>query len=65
MQEMFKRGILSIGTHNLSYSHRREHVDSLIEAYRGAFFELSKGLNGDDLMKFFNGKVLEPLFKVR
>ncbi len=65
MQEMFKRGILSIGTHNLSYSHHKKHVDSLVDAYRGSFVELSKGLDGDNLMQSFDGKVLEPLFKVR
>jgi glutamate-1-semialdehyde 2,1-aminomutase len=34
LQEMFKRGILTLGSHNLSFSHTKADIDSLLGVYQ-------------------------------
>ena len=65
MQELFQRGILSFGTHNISYAHSEADIDRLLAVYDEIFPLLRAGaLEGrmDDLLRC---KPLEPLFKVR
>jgi glutamate-1-semialdehyde 2,1-aminomutase len=64
MQEMLARGILWLGTHNLSYAHGDADVDAIIGAYGEILPLLAKGLQ-DDLATMLQCKPLEPLFKVR
>ena len=65
MQEMFKRGILTFGTHNLSFSHTREHIDILLSAYDEFFSLLNLAIENNDIQELLNCDVLVPLFKVR
>jgi glutamate-1-semialdehyde 2,1-aminomutase len=65
MQEMFKRGILSFGTHNLSFSHSRIDIDKLILAYDEFFDLLCNAIKNNSLLDSLNCKSLEPIFKVR
>ena len=65
LQEMFKRGIYIIGTHNISYAHTHEHIKILLNAY-DEFFELMKKIAREkDIKSHIHGKILEPLFKLR
>jgi glutamate-1-semialdehyde 2,1-aminomutase len=65
MQESLKRGILTLGSHNLSFSHTREDVDQLIEMYSKVLPMIKCHLNNKDLLENIHGQILEPLFKVR
>jgi glutamate-1-semialdehyde 2,1-aminomutase len=64
MQEMFKNGILCLGAHNISYSHNKDHIDRLLDAYEH-YFKIVKDSKGADIKKMLNCEVLKPLFKVR
>lgn len=62
MQEMIGSGILSLGTHNISYAHTKEHVDILLEAYASFFDKVS---STSDIKSLLKCEPIEPLFKVR
>lgn len=65
MQEMFKQGILTFGTHNLSFSHSVEDVDNLMAAYDRFFITLKDSIDNNSLLEKLDCKPLEPIFKVR
>lgn len=64
-QEMFANGIFMIGTHNISYSHTDEHVEKLMQSYRGYFSKVKAIMANGDLKSELNCEPLKPLFKVR
>ncbi|MDZ4677659.1 MAG: aminotransferase class III-fold pyridoxal phosphate-dependent enzyme [Oligoflexia bacterium] len=64
-QEIFLRGVLTLGTHNLSYSHKDEDITHLLKTYDEVFGIISQSINNGDLEKQLQCKPLEPLFKVR
>lgn len=65
MQEMFKRGILAYGTHNVSFAHSKEDLNQLIKASDEVFLKLSEYIRNESLLDGLECKPLEPLFKVR
>jgi glutamate-1-semialdehyde 2,1-aminomutase len=65
LQECFKRGLLTIGTHNMSYAHSDRDLHHLERAYDEIFGLLSESIKREDLKKRLNCKVIVPLFKVR
>jgi len=65
LQEVFKRGILTLGTHNLSYSHTKEDVDQLMSVYDEVFLLMRDKVNTGTLISSLECDALEPLFKVR
>lgn len=65
MQEMLARGVLWLGTHNLSYAHTDADIDAILNAYGEVLPLLAQGLNGKGLEAMLRCKPLEPLFKVR
>ena len=65
MQEMLKRGILTICTHNISYSHSIKDIDYLLDCYRVVFPLIKKAIENKKLVESLNCKPLVPLFKVR
>ena len=65
LQESFKRGVITLGSHNISMSHTRRDVDRLIEVYSKVLPMIKHHLNNQDLLENIHGKILEPLFKVR
>ena len=64
-QEMFKRGVLSIGSHNISYSHSEEDVSSLLNAYKEVFYIIYLAVHKGKMSKLLEVEPLRPLFKVR
>jgi glutamate-1-semialdehyde 2,1-aminomutase len=64
LQEMFARNVLTIGTHNLSYSHSDADIDALLSAYDEVIPILQQANNGK-LHTLLCCEPLEPLFKVR
>ncbi|MBW5448354.1 aminotransferase class III-fold pyridoxal phosphate-dependent enzyme [Cohnella sp. CFH 77786] len=65
LQEMLARGILILGSHNMSYSHTEEDAARLLLAYDEVLQELETALIRGDLEKRLRCKPLEPLFRVR
>ena len=65
LQEMFARGLLTIGTHNMSYSHSNEDLRQLLQAYREVVPMLAEVVRRGTLELALRCDPLEPLFKVR
>lgn len=65
MQEMLKRGILTFGTHNISFSHTLADIDTLLSCYRQVLPILKMSLENKDLLSKLTCEPLVPLFKVR
>jgi glutamate-1-semialdehyde aminotransferase len=65
LQEVFARGILTIGTHNLSYSHSREDIVQLLQTYESVFSKIKIELENRSLRSSLRAKPLENLFKIR
>jgi len=65
MQEMFARGILTFGTHNMSYAHGDQEVEALLSAYDAAFPMLREAIASSTLPEMLRCEPLKPLFKVR
>lgn len=65
LQEMFARGILILGTHNMSYSHGDEDIERLLAVYNEVFPIIKDAVDNRKLEKYLRCKSLKPLFKVR
>lgn len=65
MQEVFARGILAYGTHNLSYAHTDAHVDRLLAVYDEVFAIMKDAVTTGTLHEKLACEPLKPLFKVR
>jgi len=65
LQEMFKQGILTLGTHNLSFSHSKEDINKLLNIYQKVLPVIKKHIKGKTLLENIHGDILQPLFKVR
>lgn len=65
LQEMFARGILTFGTHNLSYSHSDGDLNKLLAAYNAVFPVIKDAVDNRKMKDYLCCKPLEPLFKVR
>jgi glutamate-1-semialdehyde 2,1-aminomutase len=65
LQEMFKRNILTLGTHNLNYSHTKKDIDILLSTYKEVLPLIKKNIQEDTLIENINGDILKPLFKIR
>lgn len=66
LQELFARGILSIGTHNLSYAISDEDISHLLDVYNQIFGLIARMLvDNAPLGRYLNCEPLAPLFRVR
>lgn len=65
MQEMHERGILSVGTHNVSYAHSDADIDALLDAYGTILPMIGEVLSRGGLAQALRCEPLVPLFKVR
>jgi glutamate-1-semialdehyde 2,1-aminomutase len=65
MQEMHVRGILTLGTHNMSYAHSDADVAKLLTAYDEVFPILADAAYNGALKQLLKCEPLVPLFKVR
>lgn len=65
MQEILARGILSVGTHNVSYAHTDEDVEHLLAVYRDVLPAIGQHLTSGTLKSALRCESLVPLFKVR
>ncbi|MCI5156945.1 MAG: aminotransferase class III-fold pyridoxal phosphate-dependent enzyme [Candidatus Electrothrix sp. AUS1_2] len=65
MQEIFKRGILCIGSHNMTCSHSDADIERLLEVYDEVFPVIYNAVADNSLLDKLEVKPLEPLFQVR
>lgn len=65
LQELFARGILSLGTHNISYAHSVADIDCLLAVYDEVFPLLRAGALEGRMSELLRCKPLQPLFKLR
>jgi glutamate-1-semialdehyde 2,1-aminomutase len=65
MQEILQRGILSVGTHNVSYAHSEADVRQLLAVYAEVLPMICHALDAGTLRQSLRCDVLVPLFKVR
>lgn len=65
MQEMLARGILTLGSHNMSYSHSDADLGKLFSAYDEVIPMLVEGVRQNKLESMLRCEQLQPLFKVR
>lgn len=65
LQEMFARGILTLGTHNISYAHTDADVAQLLSAYDEVLPILKEAVATNSLPQKLRCEPLKPLFKLR
>jgi len=65
LQEVFARGILVLGSHNMSFTHSDDDVDMLLRTYDEVFPILRHAVEDGTLNAQLRCDVLQPLFKVR
>ena len=65
MQESIEGGILSFGTHNLSYAHSDADIAQLLAVHRQTLTAMVDAVRNRSLAAKLRCQPLEPLFKVR
>ena len=65
LQEVFARGVLTLGTHNLCYAHDQADIDRLIAVYAEVFPILADAVHNRALSQYLRCAPLQPLFRVR
>jgi glutamate-1-semialdehyde aminotransferase len=64
-QELCKRGILALATHNMCAAHNENAVAKTLEAYASVFKIVSDWMQDHDPSRFLEGSLIEPVFRVR
>jgi len=65
LQEMFKRGVLILSTHNISYAHSSSDVTKLLLAYSETMEIIKNAVKNDNVRNLLECEPLKLLFKVR
>jgi len=65
LQELHQNGILSLGSHNLSYAHGASEIDVLLDTYRAVLPMIGEAVDSGDITARLRCDPLAPLFKVR
>ena len=65
MQEMFKRGVLVLATHNITLAHTTKIIDRVNLIYAEVLYELQNAIASDTLSNKLLATPLKPLFKIR
>ncbi len=65
LQEMFARGVLTLGSHNISFAHSDSDVERLMQVYDEVLPLLGDAVLRGGMAKLLRCKPLEPLFKLR
>lgn len=64
-QEVVKRGILQLVTHNLTAAHGGTSTEQTLQAYAATFKTLTGWLADPNPARFLEGPMIEPVFRVR
>ena len=62
-QECAKRGVLFIGYHLVSYSHKREHINFTLGVYDEVFKVVKNAIENKNLIEKLEGSVVTQIFK--
>jgi glutamate-1-semialdehyde 2,1-aminomutase len=65
LQEVLARGILTLGSHNMSYAHSDADVSALLAAYDEVFVIMRDAIASGTVLKQLRCEPLQPLFRVR
>jgi len=65
LQEVFSRGILTLGSHNMSYAHSDGDIERLLQTYNEVFALIKEVLVKGNLNAWLKTNSLVPLFKIR
>jgi len=65
MQEMLKKGVLILSSHNISLSYRKVHITKLLKAYDEVLCDIATRISDGTIEIRLTTKPLEPLFKIR
>lgn len=65
LQEMFARGVLTLGSHNMCYAHSDADLAKLLGAYDEVFPLIRSAIDQRNLESALRCAPLEPLFRVR
>lgn len=65
LQEVFSRGVLTIGTHNMSYAHSDDDINKLLDVYNDVFGIIKEVIVEKNLSEWLCTEPLMPLFKLR
>jgi len=65
VQEVLKKGIYTLGSHNISYSHSNRDIDELLSCYDYVFKLISRAIQESSLYELLECKTLTPIFEVR
>lgn len=65
LQEVWARGILTLGTHNMSFSHSDADVSRLLDVYDEVFPLLREAVDRRELDSLLRCQPIEPVFKIR
>jgi glutamate-1-semialdehyde 2,1-aminomutase len=64
-QEVVKRGILFLASHNVTAAHETTAIHQTLEAYAEVFKTLSSWAGDADPARFLEGPMTQPVFRVR
>lgn len=62
-QEVIKRGILTMGVHNLCFSHRDGDIERTLEAYKDTLKILRQAIDENNVGKYLEGEKVKPVFR--
>jgi glutamate-1-semialdehyde 2,1-aminomutase/spore coat polysaccharide biosynthesis protein SpsF len=65
LQEVCKRGVLSLGTHDMCAAHDRPAVEHTLRAYAAAIKTLAQWLQDAKPERFLEGALIQPVFRAR
>lgn len=65
LKEMFAHGVLTIGSHNICYSHTEDDIQKIANAYKVILPKIAAGITNGNLEENLGCNVIEPVFKVR
>jgi glutamate-1-semialdehyde 2,1-aminomutase len=65
MQECLARGILTLGSHNMSFAHSSADIARLMQVYDEVFPLLRDAVDNRSMRQYLRCQPLQPLFKVR
>ena len=62
-QEVIKRGILTMGVHNLCFSHTDKDIEQTLEAYEDALRIIRQAIDEGDVERYLEGEKIQPVFR--
>lgn len=65
LQEMYDRGILTLGAHNLNYAHSVEDIERLLQVYDEVLPFIASAVRDGAVRQYLRCEPLVPLFRVR